>query len=464
MRERGIGNLPFIGVIVLFVIALALWLMAKSEADDFKARLGDKNKQLLEQDAQLTSAGVAYDALVTVTGFKWPEIQRTDLTYPDPDRLKDKFRTELMKIVEDVRKKSEFELQNRTYTINDQTKEVRVTKGDVNRIQMYGISHVKETVTVQSILDPLGAQFRWAADAIQTNNRMFEEANTTYLKRVADNQSKNNEIQSKYDADVASKGQQFDTQKTRADDLLDQVNTLSASNDSLQTNLATAKAEAQRDKRLLERDKQAWMNRAIAEKQKNEVALAEDPKDGEVLYAAPRRGLVFINRGRRNKLPNGTRFTVWRKGKGDVRQDIALVRVIQVDRTKSTARILKWINPRVPVAEGMNISNPFYDPNRQLKVYIYGDLRQYPTEVAKRRLAESNVVVARRLDDTVNVIVLGEPPVTVAEDIEDEAEAAMAERRASLERDRRLNDILDRARAIGAVVVTEDVLRTFIEY
>ena len=120
--------------------------------------------------------------------------------------------------------------------------------------------------------------------------------------------------------------------------------------------------------------------------------------------------------------------------------------------------------PRVPVAQGMNISNPFYDPHRTLKVYIYGDLKQYPTDVAKRRLAESNVIVARRLDDTVNVIVLGEPPVTVAEDIEDEAEAKQAEKQARVERDRRLKEVIEKARVIGAIVVTEDVLRTFIEY
>jgi hypothetical protein len=161
-----------------------------------------------------------------------------------------------------------------------------------------------------------------------------------------------------------------------------------------------------------------------------------------VIRADLGEGVVHINRGRRNKLPNGTRFIVWRTGKDNVR-----------------ARMLKSLNPSVPIMEGMNISNPFYDPLRQLKVYIYGDLKQYPAEVVKRRLAASNVTVAARLDDTVNVVVLGEPPVAVVEDVEDEAEAEVAERRASLERDRRLNEILLRARAIGAVVVTQDRLR-----
>jgi len=54
--------------------------------------------------------------------------------------------------------------------------------------------------------------------------------------------------------------------------------------------------------------------------------------------------------------------------------------------------------------------------------------------------------------------------VTVAEDIEDEAEAQMAEKQARVERDRRLKEVIEKARVIGAIVVTEDVLRTFIEY
>lgn len=33
-----------------------------------------------------------------------------------------------------------------------------------------------------------------------------------------------------------------------------------------------------------------------------------------------------------------------------------------------------------------------------------------------------------------------------------------------MNRDKRLNEVLDKARAIGAVVVTEDVLGTFIDY
>jgi len=464
MRERGIGNLAFIAVIVLFVLALGLWFMAKDEADNFKANWEESKSTIQTQQNQMLNARQAYDAMLEVLGYSWPELQRKGDLCPDPGVIKEKIRTELTKVAEDIKQKSRANTRARVYQFPTGTNGVTVTQGDMTTITLYDVAHVKETATVAAILEPLGGQFEYAAKAIEANNKQFETENATYKTRVGELTSKIAQIQSKYEADVSSKGQQFDTQKTRADDMQDQVNTLSAANDALQTDKARVEEESGKKIRVLERDKNAWMQRALNEKRRKEVALKEDPKDGEVLYAAPTRSLVFINRGRRHKVSNGTRFTVWRAGKGNVREDIAIVRVIEVDRTKSTARVLKRLNPRVPVAQGMNISNPFYDPHRTLKAYIYGDLKQYPTDVAKRRLAESNVTVARQLDDTVNVIVLGEPPVTMAEDIEDEAEAKQAEKQARVERDRRLKEVIEKARVIGAIVVTEDVLRTFIEY
>jgi hypothetical protein len=464
MRERGIGNLAFIAVIVLFVLALGLWFMAKDERDNFEKNLEQERTTSAAQRDKLVGARAAYDAMHEVLGYAWPELQRKEDVYPEPSQLKNKIRTELTKITEDIKQRSRANTRARVYQFPAGTNGVEVTPGDMTTVTLYATPYVKETATVAGILEPLGGQFEFAAKVIEANNQQFESEYATYKTRVGELQGKIKQVQSKYEADVSSKGQQFDTQKTRADDMQDQVNTLSAANDALQTDKARIEEETGKKIRVLGRDRNAWMQRALNEKMKKEVALKEDPKDGEVLYAAPRRSLVFINRGRRHKVANGTRFTIWRAGKGNVREDIAIVRVIEVDRTKSTARVLKRLNPRVPVAQGMNISNPFYDPHRRLKVYIYGDLKQYPTDVAKRRLAESNVTVASRLDDTVNVIVLGEPPVTVAEDIEDEAEAQMAEKQARVERDRRLKEVIEQARVIGAIVVTEDVLRTFIEY
>ena len=111
----------------------------------------------------------------------------------------------------------------------------------------------------------------------------------------------------------------------------------------------------------------------------------------------------------------------------------------------------------------MNISNPFFDPHGKLRAYIFGDLKKYTTEVARRRLAAAGVSVARHLDDTVNIIVLGEPRVTI-EDIEDEEDAEAINRKRNLERSKRLDEVLEKARSINALVVSEAALQTFIDF
>jgi len=156
----------------------------------------------------------------------------------------------------------------------------------------------------------------------------------------------------------------------------------SAKIDGLETEISTVKQETERSKRTFEREIAALNNRIITEKELKAIALAEDPKDGEVL-AVGSRGTVHINLGRAHKVSAGTKFMVWRPGKGNVREDFAVVRVFKVDRTRCEARVIERKDPR-PVTEGMNVSNPFYDPKGELTVYIYGEV-QRPGQIRLER-------------------------------------------------------------------------------
>ena len=299
---------------------------------------------------------------------------------------------------------------------------------------------------------------------IEANNGLYESATSVYKKRVGELQAENQTIKTQYESDVQAKSQLFDTEKQRADDQSDQVNSLAATNDQLNAEKSTMKATHQKEQRTLLREVSAWKGRAIAEKVTREVAIKEDPSDGEVLYADRRTRLVFINRGRNFHVGNGMRFTVWRTGKGGVREDIAVIRVIGVEKTSAKCNIVSVKNRRVPISQGMQISNPFYDPHKRLRVYISGNLRYYSSDLAKRRLAESGADVTDRLDDRVNVIVLGTPAVSMPTDDGDEEGMAAAKARAATEREKRLRDVRQTAVTLGAIVVTENVLRTFISY
>jgi RNAse (barnase) inhibitor barstar len=308
----------------------------------------------------------------------------------------------------------------------------------------------------------LGDQFRYAAQAMEANNTLFETENKNYQTRIGQFQTKINEIQGQYTQDVAQKGQLADQERQQKDALQDQVNQQITRIDALSSELQQVKQTSDKERRTFEREIQAYKDALRNLKPKLELAIKEDPADGEVLVADQRQGLVFINRGRDFRVEPGRKFMVWRLGKGNVREDIAEVEVIDVDDTKSTCRIIRWLNTRVPVAEGMSVSNPFYDPYKKLRVYIHGNLRYFPSDLAKRRLAESGCIVENQLTDNVNVVVLGDPPVDLGDVGEDDV--AIAEQKAKAQREANIRDLMHRSATLGAVVVTEDVLRTFIKY
>jgi hypothetical protein len=364
----------------------------------------------------------------------------------------------------EIATKSQAKLKARQYQVDKTTNTVKVQEtGDVTTVTLFGTAFVKETLTLQGFVAPIGEQFGYAAKAMEANNTQYETEYKTYQTQLAANQQRTTEAATQFQGDIASKAQLYDTEKTRADQMQDSVNQLTAKVDSLSGEKQNIQSTAEKEARTKDREINALNNRIKAEKAKMELALKEDKADGEVLVANARQGLVFLDKGRNFRMAPDRKFRVWRMGKGNVREDVAEVEVIEAGETSSTARVTKVLNPRVPVAEGMNFSSPFYDPHKKLRVYIAGNLRFYPSDLAKRRLAESGCVVAERLDDTVDVVILGEPAVDLGEAGSAE-EVAANEEKAKAQRAARVRETMETAATLGAVVVTEEVLQTFIEY
>ena len=460
-RERGIGNLAFIAVLVLFVVALAMFFVSKDEADKFKKSFADSEQALKASNAQLTAAQLAYDALVDVLGIPVPEIRRTENTWPPENVVSEKTRQYLYGVTQALAKAGEIRLNSKIYQIPEGQNVVTETQGDVVQIKLYTTAYSVDTITFRAVLDPLGSLLKFMGEIARENNDKFETTLSGARQREQEQQNTINEQQTAYQNDLANKQAQYESLSQEKTQVADAYQAASAKNDNLETGIAQANQEKERAERTFKREIAALENRIIIEKELKALALAEDPKDGEI-QAVGARGTVHINLGRKHKLSAGTKFIVWRPGKGSIREDFAVVRVFKVERERCEARVISRKNPN-PITRGMYVSNPFFNPKGSLTVYIYGDLKEYPTAVAKRRLAQSGVRIAETLDDRVDVIVLGEPPV-VAEEIVEEEEAALAERRAGMERSRRLNAVMDTAKTIGAIVVTEKVLATFLDY
>ena len=465
-RERGIGNLPFIAVLVLFVVALALFFMKQDEADTERGKklaLAKTNADQTEEIVRLKDAYNTYKEVVGVMDASLDLKGEGAAGVPTTATIKKRLRAYIAKVTADVTKAGEATFITRNYKLVDGHQ--KSDTGDTSTVKLYLSTMAPDAATFRGVLDPLEAAMRSAAKIAMENNRQFEQEKAKYDTELTKLRDANKDAETKYVADVKAKTQAAEGWRGDLKKARDNNGQLTQKLDNMETDFSQQKDAWGKAKRKLERSLSAWQDRATNEKIKNAIALAEDPRDGGVIRVSDTLGTVWINLGTRHKLSRGTKFTVWRPGKGNVRQNIAQVEVINVYRTSAETRIIRRLSSRVHPTKGMNVSNPFYDPKRTLKIYIYGDLRNYPTDIAARRLAASGAVVSRSLDDTVNVIVLGEPPRSGDEEEVDDAEsAAAAEKKAAMDRSRRLTVVMEKAVAIGAIVVTEDVLASFIDY
>ena len=109
------------------------------------------------------------------------------------------------------------------------------------------------------------------------------------------------------------------------------------------------------------------------------------------------------------------------------------------------------------------ISNPFYDKRKPIHVFLAGDLKKYPKQIAVARLGEMGAVVDDQISDKTDWIVLpdtvtaGASPAAGAEGAPP-ADAAAPKEESPMARYERL------ARTFGATLMTERVLEAFLDY
>jgi len=462
-RERGIGNVAFAMVLVLFVIAILMWFMSNDQVEkERKARIqADQEKAQAFQSTQRWKE--AYEGLA---GFvQCAEVMVAEGNTPlTRDEIVEKCRNWLFTALTDVQTQSTVEIQNESYRITPEGGiAVQVNQAGKMQVSFYGATLAKETTTVAAAIAPLAAQFRAAAritkEVVERQGSEFK----SYEGRVSALTTQNSENQKRFTEDAAQKQANIDSLTTQVNSTQDSLRESTGKYDAAVAEFSQEKDKFDKSLRSAQISEQAAVNGLRNLREKQAIAIKEDEKDGEVREVSDTLGTVFINLGRKNRVSAGTVFKVWRPAKGNVREDVAVIRVIRVEETLSECRIVKSIRANTPVTKGMNVSNPFYDPSAKLNVHIWGSLKSYPTDVAKKRLAAAGVNIVEKFDDTVQIVVLGEPPVEIAA-AEDEAGAAAAEKAARMDRERRLTEALQRAGAIGAVAVTEDVLRTFIDY
>ena len=119
-RERGIGNLPFIAVLVLFVVAIALFFMKQDEADKEKAKRLDASDKLNTSLGRQDKLTQAYNAMMEVAGVNDAGLVIAGMDasgVPSADKIKTILRGYINTVTTAVGKASEARLNTRNYKV-----------------------------------------------------------------------------------------------------------------------------------------------------------------------------------------------------------------------------------------------------------------------------------------------------------------------------------------------------------
>jgi hypothetical protein len=153
----------------------------------------------------------------------------------------------------------------------------------------------------------------------------------------------------------------------------------------------------------------------------NEASLA----DGNVISIDPGNTAITFDRGRRDKVILGMRFSVYshataiRPGaSGEYPAGKAIVEVVNVGETSSSARVIQETKGN-PVVRGDVVANAIYDPNKVYTFLVYGNFDAngdgVPTpaeaEDVKALIQSWGAKVAAEISGEVDFLVLGQRPI-----------------------------------------------------
>ncbi len=221
-----------------------------------------------------------------------------------------------------------------------------------------------------------------------------------------------------------------------------------------QNEMQKSKEAAAKEITGLKRDVEARKEQNRLLKEKQDLVIARNDKDGSVLMANGTLGTAVIDLGNADKVYVGQKFGVSdldRMGNRRMKGEIMVVRVTGAH--SASCRILAGT-----VGGGDNIHNPFYQAGETIYVYFAAKLDKWPKNMATQRLAKMGVVVQDAPDGHTQYIVVpnswAAPKKAATDEDEGDGEAAANP----------LEEIMKTARLVGANVITENILDAFLDY
>ena len=168
--------------------------------------------------------------------------------------------------------------------------------------------------------------------------------------------------------------------------------------------------------------------RIAAQAKKLEVLREPDRPDGTIIGASPKVDLAYIDIGKKDGLRRGTKFQVFRYGKGGVLVPKGWIEVRDVDEDTAVCGVISMKDRFDPIVKGDVVVNPHFARN-MVKTFVF--LGQFPPSMSKAFVAERLKALGARVADKVDAdtdfLVLGEKePGEFAQKLEDMPEFKLA--------------------------------------
>lgn len=130
--------------------------------------------------------------------------------------------------------------------------------------------------------------------------------------------------------------------------------------------------------------------------------------DGEVLTTSTALNLVYVNRGVKDRIVRGMRFSVI-DGNPTVDTVVGEIEITDVQENMSEARVVSLADRFDPIAPSDIIANPLYDPEGQRSAVLAGRFAgTYNQRELEILLGEIGITVHPELDRSTTFLIVGE--------------------------------------------------------
>ena len=179
--------------------------------------------------------------------------------------------------------------------------------------------------------------------------------------------------------------------------------------DELNGHIREVEARAESEKQVASKEISTLKARVLSLSKKLEVLKEPDLPDGTVIASDPAAGLASIDIGGRDLLRRGTKFDVFRYGKGGVLIHKGRIEVRDVDRDTAVCGIVSSDDALDPIVKGDVVVNPLFARNMERTYVLLG---KFPPSMNRAfitdRLKALGGDVAEKVSPSTDFLVLGQ--------------------------------------------------------